>query len=179
MKLFRTIATMLLFTVLISGISYALVDLNKDDKDKEPAIKKSQLMQKIESRLGRELTKDENRAYLVSVRKAIAGIESIQQKFVKDISDITGITNDKIWDWIPRQGGKPDPKYKNMISKIEKELGRELKKEEIARIMKADENKKNSIKAIQKKFADELSGITGIPANDILLMLPKVETKEK
>ena len=179
MKLFRTILTMLLFAAFICGVSYALVDLEKDDKDKEPVTKKSQLVQKLESRLGRELTNDEKKAYLVAVRKTIAEIELIQQKFVKDISEITDIATSKIWDWIPRQGSQPDPKYKKMISKIEKELDRKLKKEEISKIMKADENKKNSIRTAQKKFADELSEITKIPANDILLMLPKAEAKEK
>lgn len=177
MKLFRTIITMLLFTAFICGISHALVDLDKDDKSKEPETKKSQLTLKIESKLGRELTNDEKRAYLIAVRKVIAEIELIQQKFVKDIAEITGITTDKIWDWIPQQGRQPDPKYKNMISKIEKELDRKLTKEEIDKIMKADENKKKSLLTAQSKFADELSQITGIPMKEIMFMLQKAETK--
>lgn len=179
MRLIKTVISIFLFAAFLYGNAFALVDLNKDEKENEPVVKKSQLMQKIEAKLGRELTGDEKRAYLVAVRKAISEIETIQQKFVKDISDITDITTDKIWDWIPQQGKEPDPKYKKMFSKIEKEMGRKLKQSEIDEIMKADKNKKKAIFADQEKFAKELSGITGIPVKDIMLMLPKAGTPEK
>lgn len=179
MKLLRTFAIMLIFAALLHGISFALVEIEKDNKDKESVSKKSQLMQKIESRLGRELTQDENRAYLAAVRKVLAELESIQQKFVKDIAETTGLTTGKIWDWIPQPGKAPDPKFKKMISKIEKELDRKLKREEIDKIMKADEVRNKGFLSAQEKFAKELSNITGISAKDIMLMLSKAEVSEK
>ena len=161
-----------LFCFVVQGMAYAIVDAPDSKDSSNETKKKSPLMKKIENKMGRALTDEEIQKYKDAAQVTIREIVAAQQKFVLAVSDITKIPSKDVWKMLPRK--EQSIKDRDMIPKIEKKLGRKLKKDELAKIKKADSVKKKNMMEIQKNFAKKLSKITGISVNEVMQMMPSL-----
>jgi hypothetical protein len=93
---------------------------------------------------------------------------------VQQVSQATGVSEAQIGAMLPRIGQQNSNFDKNIIPKIEAILGRSLTAQEIAEIGRADREKKAAMLPVQDSFAQQLSQITGLPAQQIRGMLPQI-----
>ncbi len=165
-----------IFLALLGGFSVAYADSSGANAavkspNKSPAT--DGLLQRIEQRSGRTLTADERQNATGAIRTMVEGLNPPREKFVSEISRISGVSEARVWEMMPRIGG-PLNQDKNMIPKLEEAMRRKLTNEELTAVRTADQQKKTAIREIRQTFAQAVSKVTGVPAEDLLAMLPKV-----
>lgn len=131
------------------------------------------LIQKLEARLGAPLSAEQKRQIAEASRAAREALIPAQNRFVQRISQATGVSEALIGAMLPRIG-QQNSSDKNIIPKIEAILGRSLTAEQRAEIGRADREKKTAMLPVQDSFAQQLSLITGLPAQQIRAMLPQI-----
>ena len=130
-------------------------------------------LEKLEQKAARSLTAAERAGVSSALRDLVDGMGAPRERFVRDISRITGISEKRVWEFMPRIGGPAD-QDKNMMPKLQREMGRRLTADELGEIRAADANKKEAITALRQRFATAVSEQVNIAPEDVLAMLPKI-----
>ncbi|WP_017716163.1 hypothetical protein [Kamptonema formosum] len=116
---------------------------------------------------------EQKRQIAQASRAAREALTPAQNRFAQQVSQATGVSEAQIRAMLPRIG-QQNSSDKNIIPKIEAILGRSLTAQEIAEIGRADREKKAAMLPVQDTFAQQLSQITGLPAEQIRAILPKI-----
>jgi hypothetical protein len=99
------------------------------------------LLEKIERKAARSLSAEERSRVTTALRDLVDGMAPPRGQFVREISRISGVPEKRLWEFMPRVGG-PANQDRNMIPKLEREMGRSLTREELDALRAADQQKK-------------------------------------
>jgi Ca2+-binding EF-hand superfamily protein len=132
-----------------------------------------QFIPKLEAKLGQPLTPEQKKGVALAAQEFMKSMRASQSKFVQAVSAITDISEEEIGEIMPKIGQGMAGGEKNMISKLEATLGRKLTPEELQKIAAADQERKNSMAPVFKKFANDIAATTGLPMEQVLEVLPQ------
>jgi hypothetical protein len=140
----------------------------------QPAQRGTPFVSKLEQTLGRTITPSERMAIRAASERMAAQLRQEQDVFVASISKAVNLPPSIIRTYMP-QIGAVDPSFdKNMIPKIEKELGRGLAPAELQAIREADTAKKTAMAKPRQEFAETVARTLGTTPDRVKGLLPKI-----
>jgi hypothetical protein len=155
-------------------LAATLFTLNAQTQDAPRRAAGNSLVARLETKLGKALTDTQEQKIAEASQESAGKLKALQAEFVGKIVKAVTLPEADIQPMMPKIGESNAGFDKNMIPKLETKLGRKLTADELATIRAADNAKKSAMKPVQKSFAERLAGITGLKAEDIQPMLPKV-----
>jgi hypothetical protein len=122
---------------------------------------KSPILQKLEDKMGKPLTNAQTDKILLGVKEMTLSLKSSQDKLLKEMTSVTGLSRDQILTLIPRAPQSPNDK--NFLEKLETAMGRSLKDPEKEKVGRSFYEFIISAKNASDKFITRLSEATGLP----------------
>ncbi|MCE1245490.1 MAG: hypothetical protein LWY06_02475 [Firmicutes bacterium] len=121
---------------------------------------KPAIIQKLEAKMGKPLTQQQGEKIVQGVQEMTLALKSSQDKLLKEMTSITGLSRDKVLALLPR--GAQSAQDKNFLEKLEGAMGRPLKEDEKEKVGKAFYEFIMSAKGASEKFLTRLSEATGL-----------------
>jgi hypothetical protein len=131
------------------------------------------LLQKIETRLGRPLTDDQRRQFAIAATSLRDAMVPPQQKFAQIVAQIFKLPLSEVQTMAPAIGGNSGFDH-GMIPKLEARIGRSLTPQELQQVRTADNAKKADLSEIESKWMPRFVQSTGLSREQLLQLLPTV-----
>ena len=162
-----------IFILIVLLILHFLLSLPiKAEEEASPLLQASMtLIEEIEAKRGAGLITEDREFLTGYIEEMSLSLKMEQEKFIQNISGITGIEADKIRQWMPETVWNNRETDKNIIEKIEAELGRNMNPTEFEHIRIAGGAKKEAVEIIQYNFSKKASVITDLSPEEIMEML--------
>jgi len=132
------------------------------------------LVGRVEKASGKELTEAQKEAIRNQGRETRAKLEEQQGIFVRGVSQLFSLPEAKVRGYLPKVGAPNEDFDKNMIPKVEKDLGRPITPQERGKLLQIDEAKKSAVRPIQEDLARVISEQSGLSLEDSKKLLPRV-----
>lgn len=132
------------------------------------------IFQKIEAKLGKELTEDQKQQILAVMQTSRAKLQESNQKFISDVAAALKMSVEDLRSIIGPEAREPGAERKpgNMRQKIEEALKRQLTEEELAAIKAAAAARREAAMPVRKEMLESIAGITGLSAADLQEIMP-------
>jgi hypothetical protein len=179
----KTLTLTLITLLCIATISPAFAGAKRDKPNKQKQQQNDtqrgeKLFEKIQDKLGHELTADQKQQITQAQRTMAQDLKPLQQGFLQSIADSLKLSTDEVKQAIKAQAQQPKVKGQHdpaarITAALETHLNRKLTEDESKAITSAIDARKEAAKPIQQKFADELAKITGLSAEDVKTILPR------
>ncbi|MDQ7824276.1 MAG: hypothetical protein RDV48_15855 [Candidatus Eremiobacteraeota bacterium] len=129
--------------------------------------KKFPLLEKLEARLGRALTTGERQQIGAASRDLITRLKALQDDFAVQVAGQLGCQAEEVKELLPKVGESREGAATGFVTRLEEKLGRKLSAQDKQLLLSTFNEKKAAAAPDQAAFADKVSKITGIPAQEI------------
>jgi hypothetical protein len=162
---------LILLVPILLGASEALAQNESKPRPQPPG---GGLIGRVEKASGKELTEAQKEAIRNQGRETRAKLEEQQGIFVRGVSQLFSLPEAKVREYLPKVGAPNEDFDKNMIPKVEKDLGRPITAQERGKLLQIDEAKKSAVRPIQEDLARVISEQSGLSLEDSKKLLPRV-----
>jgi hypothetical protein len=129
---------------------------------------------RIEQAIGRPLSPSERDAIRSKALETRQLLLEQQEIFIRGVGGLFGLPEETVRGYLPKVGEANEGFDKNMIPKVEKEIGRPISAQEREKLRGLDEAKKSAVAPIQESFAELISMQSGLSRREAKALLPKV-----
>lgn len=151
---------------------------NKQKQQQNDTQKGEKLFEKIQTKLGHDLTDDQKQQIIQAQRDMAQDLKPLHQSMLQSIADAVKISTDEVKQAIkpqpdqPKVKGQRDPAAR-ITTALETHLNRKLTEDESKAIASAIDARKEASKPIQDQFITDLAKITGLSVEDVKTILPR------
>ena len=132
------------------------------------------ILVRIEQATGRPLSPSERDAIRAKALETRQLLLEQQEIFIRGVSELFGLPDGTVRDHLPKVGEPNEGFDKNMIPKVEKDIGRPISAQEREKLRGLDEAKKSAVAPIQESFAQVIAQQSGLSRREAMALLPKV-----
>jgi hypothetical protein len=97
-----------------------------------------------------------------------------QEIFIRGVSELFGLPENSVRGYLPKVGEANEGFDKNMIPKVEKDIGRPITAREREKLRTLDDAKKSAVAPIQESLAEVVAKQSGLSRREAMALLPKV-----
>jgi hypothetical protein len=129
---------------------------------------------RVEEASGRPLSPTEREAIRAKALETRQLLLEQQEIFIRGVSELFGLPEDTVRGYLPKVGEANEGFDKNMIPKVEQEIGQPISAQEREKLRVLDEAKKSAVAPIQESFAELIAQQSGLSRRSAMALLPKV-----
>jgi len=129
---------------------------------------------RVEEASGRPLSPTEREAIRAKALETRQLLLEQQEIFIRGVSELFGLPEDTVRGYLPKVGEANEGFDKNMIPKVEQEIGQPISAQEREKLRGLDEAKKSAVAPIQESFAELIAQQSVLSRRAAMALLPKV-----
>jgi hypothetical protein len=129
---------------------------------------------RVEEASGRPLSPTEREAIRAKAMETRQLLFEQQEIFIRGVSELFGLPENSVRGYLPKVGEANEGFDKNMIPKVEKDIGRPITAREREKLRTLDDAKKSAVAPIQESLAEVVAKQSGLSRREAMALLPKV-----